>query len=139
MNIINELDPTTFEAEIIFQTSRPVYNSNYETTIINFIDKNINFKYTGIEPILKTTNTFYDNLSSIISFYCYMTLAMDFDSFSMFGGDPYLEMAREVITSLPSNYAFDRAGPKTRETEETGFIFGEFNKPGVQTFQRRFL
>lgn len=53
MNIINELDPTTFEAEIIFQTSRPVYNSNYETTIINFIDKNINFKYTGIEPILK--------------------------------------------------------------------------------------
>ncbi|MBK9043514.1 MAG: DUF4835 family protein [Saprospiraceae bacterium] len=139
MNIINELDPTTFEAEIIFQTSRPVYNSNYETTIINFIDKNINFKYTGIEPILKTTNTFYDNLSSIISFYCYMTLAMDFDSFSMFGGDPYLEMAREVITSLPSNYAFDRGWTKDTGNRRNRFYFLEnLTNPVFRPFREGF-
>jgi hypothetical protein len=139
MNIVNELDPTTFEAEIIFQSSRPVYNSNYETTIINFIDKNITFKYTGIEPLLKTTNTFYDNLSSVISFYCYMTLAMDFDSFSMFGGDPYLELAREVITSLPSNYAFDKGWTKDTGNRRNRFYFLEnLTNPVFRPFREGF-
>ncbi|MFZ1703176.1 MAG: DUF4835 family protein [Saprospiraceae bacterium] len=125
MNIISEIDPTTFEAEIIFQTARPIFNSNYDTPIIYFIDKYVTFKYSGVEPLLKTTNTFYDNLSATLSFYCYMAIALDFDSFSMFGGDPYLEMARELVNSLPSNYAFDRGWTKDTGNRRNRYYFYE--------------
>lgn len=125
INIVNELDPTTFEAEIIIQTSRPVYHASYETPNIYFIDKNVQFKYTGVEPLLKTSNTFYDNLSAVLSFYCYMTLAMDYDSFGVLAGDPYVELAREVITSLPSNYAFDRGWTKDTANKRNRYYFFE--------------
>jgi len=125
VNIINEIDPTTFEAEIILQTSRPVFHASYETPMVYFIDKNVSFKYTGVEPLFKTTNTFYDNLSSILSFYCYMALAVDFDSFSMMGGDPFLELAREVVSSLPSAYAFDRGWTKDTGNKRNRYYFYE--------------
>lgn len=125
MNIVNELDPTTFEAEIIIQTSRPVFHASYETPNIYFIDKNVQFKFTGVEPLLKTSNTFYDNLSAVLSFYCYMTLAMDYDSFGVLAGDPYLELAREVVTSLPSNYAFDRGWTKDTANKRNRYYFFE--------------
>jgi hypothetical protein len=139
LNITNELDPTTFEAEIILQTSRPVFHSNYETPMIYFIDKNVNFKFTGVEPLLKTTNTFYDNLSSVLSFYCYMTLALDFDSFSLLGGEPYLELAREVVLSLPSNYAFDRGWTKdTGNKRNRYFFFENMSNPVFRPFRESF-
>lgn len=125
MNITNEIDPVTFEAEIILQTARPIFHSTYETPMIYFIDKHVNFKYSGVENLFKTTNTFYDNLSSILSFYCYMALAVDYDSFSMMGGDPYLELAREVVNSLPSSYAFDNGWTKNTGNKRNRYYFFE--------------
>jgi hypothetical protein len=105
--VTTENSPNTFSGELILQTQRPVFNSNYESPMLSLIDKQISFRYTGVEPVLKTTNTFYDNLSSILSFYMNIALAMDYDSFSPYGGEGYLEAAREIITSLPSNVALD--------------------------------
>jgi hypothetical protein len=139
MNITNEVNPTTFEAEIILQTSRPVYGSGYETQMISYIDKFVTFNYTGIEPILKTTNTFYDNLSSILSFYCYMTLAVDFDSFSLVGGEPYLDMAREVIGGLPSGVAFDRGWTKDTGNKRNRYYFFEnMTHPAFRPYREAF-
>jgi hypothetical protein len=98
---------TAFKAEATFQTERPVFSSSYTTPIINVIDKNLSFIYSDLQPLLKTNVTFYDNLSSIISFYMYYALGMDYDTFSNNGGTPYFTMAQEIITSLPSNFAFD--------------------------------
>ncbi|MBL0099699.1 MAG: DUF4835 family protein [Saprospiraceae bacterium] len=47
------------------------------------------FTFNRVTAITKTSNTFYDNLSSIISFYAYYTLGMDYDSFSLNGGEPH--------------------------------------------------
>jgi hypothetical protein len=139
MNITNEVNPTTFEAEIILQTSRPVYGSGYETQMISYIDKFVTFNYTGIEPILKTTNTFYDNLSSILSFYCYMTLAVDFDSFSLVGGEPYLDLAREVIGGLPSGVAFDRGWTKDTGNKRNRYYFFEnMTHPAFRPYREAF-
>jgi hypothetical protein len=107
ITITEEAQANVFKAEIVLQTERPVYNSTYSSPIINLIDKNVSFTFNGLQPLLKTTNTFYDNLSSILSFYVYYALGLDYDSFRINGGEPFFLKAQEIITSLPSNYVRD--------------------------------
>jgi Domain of unknown function (DUF4835) len=107
LTITEEVQPNVFRAELVVQTERPVYNSTYSSPLINLIDKNVSFTFNGLQPLLKTTNTFYDNLSSILSFYVYYIMGMDYDSFSLNGGEQHFQKAQEIITSLPSNYVRD--------------------------------
>ena len=107
LTITSEPQPNLFTAELILQTERPVFNSSYSSPILNLIDKNVTLNFTGLQPLLKTTNTFYDNLSSILSFYAYLTIGCDYDSFSLNGGEMMFNKAQEIITSLPSNMVRD--------------------------------
>jgi len=107
ITITSEVQPTLFKGEFVLQTERPIYNSSYYTPMISLIDKNITFSYDGLQPLQKTTNTFYDNLSAIVSFYAYYSLGFDYDSFKMNAGEPFFQRAQEIITSLPSNYVRD--------------------------------
>jgi len=107
LTITEEIQPTVFRAELVIQTERPVFNSTYSSPLINLIDKSVSFPFNGLQPLLKTTNTFYDNLSSILSFYAYYSIGVDYDSFSLNGGETHFLNAQEVITSLPSNYVRD--------------------------------
>ena len=98
---------TAFKAELVFQTERPVFNASYSTPLITLIDKTVNFTYNDLLPLNKTNSTFYDNLSSIVSFYAYIALGMDYDSFSINGGEVYFQKAYEIFTSLPGTWATD--------------------------------
>lgn len=107
ITITSEPTPNVFQAELILQTGRPVFNSTYESPMINIIDKNVTFNFTGIQPLLKTTNTYYDNLSAILSYYAYMIIGFDEDSFSLNGGAVNFSRAQEIINSLPGNMVRD--------------------------------
>ena len=107
LTITSEPQPNVFTAELILQTERPVFNSSYSSPVLNLIDKNVSFSFSGLQPLLKTTNTFYDNLSSILSYYAYLTIGSDYDSFSLNGGELMFNKAQEIITSLPSNMVRD--------------------------------
>lgn len=105
LTIQEELSPTSFKAELAIQASRPVYGSNYETVIFNHIDRDITFAYEQFQPIVYSRNAFNDNLSSVLSFYAYVILGTDYDSFSPLGGDKYFQLAQEVINTLPQSVA----------------------------------
>ncbi len=107
ITITEELQANVFRAEVVWQSERPVFSSTYSSPLISLIDKNVSFTYNGLNPLLKTTNTFYDNLSAILSFYAYYTLGMDYDSFSLNGGEQHFLLAQGIITSLPSNFVRD--------------------------------
>lgn len=107
ITITEEVQPTIFKGEMVLQTERPVFNSIYASPMLSVIDKNMTFIFNGLNPLQKTNNTFYDNLSAIISFYAYYILGMDYDSFRINGGEPHFQKCMEVITSLSSNYAKD--------------------------------
>ena len=107
LTLTSEPQPNVFTGELILQTERPVYNSSYSSPILNLIDKNITFSFNGLQPLLKTTNTFYDNLSSILSYYAYLSIGSDYDSYSLNGGEKMYYKAQEIITSLPSNMVRD--------------------------------
>lgn len=113
ITITEEISPTYFRGEMVWKTERPVFNSSYSTQLISLIDKEIEFSYSETQPLYLTTNTFYDNLSSILSFYVYISLGVDYDSFSINGGEKFFNMAQEITTSLNSGAAGQRGWTQT--------------------------
>ena len=85
-----------FTATIQVQSSRLVYNSSYSTPVLNFNDKDFNFNYTEFQPLIFNPAEFESNLVSVISFYSYIILGMDADTFVPLGGNSFLETAQNI-------------------------------------------
>jgi len=88
-----------FEAQMQVQMVRPIYNSNYESVLINIADRNLTFNYTESQPLVYTNNSFNENLVSILAFYANFLIALDFDSFSELGGQEYYDEAMNIARS----------------------------------------
>lgn len=91
--------PDQFEASIQVNANRPVYNSGYSSPIFNFKDPDFNFSYVENSPIEFTPDQFRSNLSSVLAFYAYIVLGMDYDSFSQEGGSPYFVEAQRIVSN----------------------------------------
>ena len=85
-----------FVATIQVQSSRLVFNSTYGSPVFNYNDKDFSFTYTEFEPLLFNPSVFESNLVSVISYYCYMILGMDADTFLPLGGNPYFAVAQNI-------------------------------------------
>lgn len=88
--------------DIQIQSSRPVYNSVYTTTLLNFKDSKVEFSYQENEPLVFTENSMESNLTAILNFYAYMVMALDFDSFAPRGGEPFFEKAKNIVQMAQS-------------------------------------
>lgn len=96
--IIDEQNGSSFSGSIQIQSSRPVYNSNYSTPVFNFNDTNFSFQYLEFEPLIYNATTFESNLVSMITYYAYVILGMDADTFSQYGGIPFFTQAQDVLS-----------------------------------------
>ena len=90
------------QGDLQVQSSRPVYNSSYTTTVMNFKDTKIEFTYQENEPLVYSETTMESNLTAILNFYAFMIIALDFDTFSLKGGEPYYEKAANVVRMAQS-------------------------------------
>lgn len=86
----------TYSATAQIQSTRPVYGTSYESTVINYFDKNFNFELNVGQPLNYNDNMFSSNLTSMLAFYAYVILALDYDSFGRLGGQPYIEKAFNI-------------------------------------------
>ncbi|MBN2697680.1 MAG: DUF4835 family protein [Bacteroidales bacterium] len=96
-NITEQLSSDEFKGTLSVQARRPVYNTNYNTVMLNFIDNDIHFRYVEFSPLEFDLNSHYSNLTSILAFYAYFILGLDYDSFSMYGGTPFFENAEKIV------------------------------------------
>lgn len=85
------------------QSVRPVYNSSYVTTLLNFKDNKVEFGYAEGEPLIHSENTMESQLTAILDFYVYLILAVDFDSFSPRGGNPCFERLEAIVHRAQSS------------------------------------
>lgn len=92
----------SFVAEMQVTSRRPVYNSTYITTLINYRDTKFEFNYTPGESLDLSNITLSNNLVAVISFYTYVVIGLDFDSFSLNGGAPYFARAMEIANIAQS-------------------------------------
>ncbi len=102
LNITSWDGSSTFGGELQVQSSRPVFNTSYSTTLLNINDKDISFTYTEGQPIEFSDQNFQNNLSSILAFYAYIIVGLDYDSFSKYGGNPYFTAAQTLVTNAQS-------------------------------------
>ena len=86
-----------FEATLQVQSERPVYQTNYDTPVLNFLDKDIIFSYQEFQPLFYNESSFESNLISLVSFYAFIIIGLDADTFIQNGGNKYFEMARQVV------------------------------------------
>ncbi len=82
---------------------RPVFNSTYETVLCNLSDKNFDFSYMPFQELQYTDGTYVDNITALLSFYAYIILGFDYDSFSQNGGQPYFLKAQEIVNLSSSS------------------------------------
>jgi len=106
--------PGTYEGSMQVQSTRPGYNSSYNTTLFNFQDDDIQFAYSRNSVLIYAPNQYRDNLTSILAFYAYFIIGMDYDSFSLKGGTPYFNEAQQIVSNAQSS------GAKGWKSNETG-------------------
>jgi len=103
LSITEVVSTGSYRANMQVQSTRPVYNTTYNTTLFNYLDENVDFRFQRNARLQFTENQFVDNLTSILAFYAYYLLGMDGDSFAPNGGDPYYAKAQNIVTLAQSN------------------------------------
>jgi len=99
INLDEQLSADEFRGTIQVQLSRPVFNTTYESTVLNFVDNNFQFRYVEFQPLEFNPNSHTSNLVSVLAYYAYMLIGMDFDTYSQGGGTPYFQVAEKIVTN----------------------------------------
>jgi len=97
INISTEIGADEFKGTMQIQSSRPVFNSTYNTILLNHLDNDIHFKYVEFQSMDFNENTYTDNLTSLLAYYAYIIIGLDYDSFSMEGGTPFFQKADNIV------------------------------------------
>lgn len=124
--------------DLSIQSTRPVFNSAYETPLLNINDKGIPIQFDPYKNLENSKETFYDNLSAVLTFYAYLIIAMDYESYSLDGGENYLVLLTNMINGLPSNVkGGDDAWSATSDKRNNRyFILENLTNPRMKAFRR---
>ena len=95
--IITKRDNNAFEGTLQIQSTRPVYGTSYETPVLNIKDNDFNFIYNEFDQFIYNPTSFDNNLISMVTFYVYVILGMDADTFQLNGGEGYFKQAENVV------------------------------------------
>ena len=109
MSVEQDLGNNEFKGKLTVQSARPIYNSTYESPIINFLDNDIDFRYAEFQPIdfnenrVQGIDPVVSNLPAILAYYVDIILGFDYDSFSLRGGDIYFQKAWNIVNNAPES------------------------------------
>lgn len=126
---VKEYKDDTFTGDIQIQSLRPVYNSSYTTTLINFKDTKVEFTYAENEPLVYSVNNMESQLTAILNFYAYLILAVDSDSFAPHGGDPYFERLAQIVQMAQS--AGESGWKAFEDTKNRSAVLSSFTDPAT--------
>lgn len=109
LNIDEYKGNNVFKSTLTVQSARPVYNTTYESPLVNFQDPNVQFKYVEFQPVefnenrIQGNDPLAANLTAVLAYYVELILGLDYDSFSARGGDPYFQKAQYIVNNAPES------------------------------------
>jgi hypothetical protein len=103
INITEQFSADDFKGTLTIQANRPVFNTNYKTTTLNFVDSDIRFKYVEFSPLEFDLNSNLSNLTSTLAYYAYFILGLDYDTFSLLGGTTYFTNAERIVLNAQNS------------------------------------
>jgi hypothetical protein len=114
-----------FMGRLSIQATRPVYNTTYTTSLVNYTDKDFAIKYIQFQPYDFNDNRvtgnepLVSNLSAMLAYYCYIILGLDYDSFALKGGTDFFNKALNIVNNAPENKAI--TGWKATESQRNRY------------------
>lgn len=131
---VSEYENDRIKGDLQVQLSRPVYNSTYTTTLLNFKDSKIDFEYRDGDPLTFNETSQQSNLTAILDYYAYLFLGIDFDSFSPMGGQQFFDKAQSVVQAAQST---GEVGWKTFEdTKNRAAVLASFTDNNTSGIRR---
>ena len=110
-NFLLNLQPTNeanvYNASLTVQAARPVWNTTYLSPLVNFQDEDVLFKYIEFQQLEFNDNRVagidaqISNLTASFAYYAYMIIGFDFDSYALKGGEPYFQLAQNIVNNAP--------------------------------------
>jgi hypothetical protein len=102
-------DGDGYAATINIQATRPVYNSDYPSPIVNYMDRDLVFQYSQFNPLqfddnrVVSNTALQSNLPAVLAFYAYIIIGLDYESFSPNGGSVYFKKAQNIVNNAPED------------------------------------
>lgn len=100
---VTQYESDRFQANIQIQSTRPVFNTTYESPVFNYKDNAFNFQYQEFQPLVYNPNNFDSNLVGVIAYYAYIILGLDADTFSLEGGNDFYRQAQNIVSQAQSS------------------------------------
>ncbi len=124
---------TQYQAQVQVQSLRPVYGSNYETSVLTFFDEKWNFEYSISQPLIFSENTFSTELTSLLAYYAYTIIAMDYNTFSKEGSEIYYKKMLNILNNAQEsdNPGWNAFG----DTRDRYWIATHLNDPRFASFK----
>jgi Domain of unknown function (DUF4835) len=98
-NLTDMVGNDQFKGSLTVQTRRPVFNSSYSTVILNYVDNDLDFKYTEYQPMEFSETSYISGLTSILAYYANIILGMNFDSFGLMSGTEFFQRAEKIVNN----------------------------------------
>jgi hypothetical protein len=99
INLTEQISSDEYKGTMQIQSNRPVFNSNFNSVLFNYKDNEIQFNYVEFQPMEFNENSSLSNLTSLLAYYTYIIIGLDYDSFSPEGGTPYFQKAEKIVTN----------------------------------------
>jgi hypothetical protein len=118
-----------FKGKLTVQAARPVFNTIYDSPIMNFLDDNVTFRYVEFQPVefnenrVQGNDPLAANLMAVLAYYVNIILGLDYDSYSLKGGDAYFQKAWNIVNNAPENS--DISGWKSYESIRNRYWLAE--------------
>lgn len=137
ITVSEEINATSFVIDIYVQAIRPVFNANYKSQIINFSDKGIPLSYRENQPIQNSMSSYIDNFSSLLTYYAYLVLGFDYDSFAPSGGQNHFLTAQSIVRNIPATASGGTGwDPNTRDNKSRFKIIEDILDPRALPYRQ---
>lgn len=107
LNVESTGEQDVYKASLSIQSARPVFNSSYQSPVINYVDNDVAFKYVEFQQLdfsetrVAGSDPLAANLTAVVAYWIDIILGFDYDSYALSGGNPYFLKAQNIVNNAP--------------------------------------
>ena len=134
---VKKYDESTgqMNASLTVQSTRPVYNSNYTSTVFSIVDNEFTFEFQPFDQLEFRPDVIDKDLTALIAYYAYIIIGMDLDTMSPEGGTEILQLAKTVCNNA-QGLTLSAKGWKPFESEKNRYaIINDYLDSGMAPFR----
>ncbi len=131
-----EVNERVFEVDLLVQSSRPVFGSDYKTTLINFSDQSTVIEYEQYQPLDYSEQSYTTSLVALLAFHAHLIIGTDKDSFAPSGGTNIYGAAERIVATLPNNVTNLDPGWTTNRQRSRFNLLREYQNPRARVYRQ---